>query len=110
MAEPATATGQPHREPHHGPYAGNGYCRASVLASERLDAKSWRSRANYLCSHSSSSPPFTHAQLGFWELLSVSEWDSVERQGSTRLSNAIINLLLSPPEVLLRILIVNAWL
>ena len=85
---------QTNREPHHGPYAGNGHCRASVLASERLDAKSWRSRANYLCSPSSSSPPFTHAQLGFWGLLSASEWDKVERQGSTRLSNAVINLLL----------------
>ena len=62
---------QTNREQHHGPYAGNGHCRASVLASERLDAKSWRSHANYLCSPSSSSPPFTHAQLGFWGLLSA---------------------------------------
>ena len=65
---------QTNREPHHGPYAGNGHCRASVLASERLDAKSWRSRAHYLCS-SSSPPPFTHAQLGYREPLSVTGWD-----------------------------------
>ena len=49
---------------------------------------------------SSSPPPFTHAQLGYRDV-AVTEWDKVERQGSTRLSNAVINLLLflhPPPQ------------
>ena len=32
-------------------------------------------------------------QLGYRDV-TVTEWDKVERQGSTRLSNAVINLLL----------------